>query len=91
MHNPSHIRLLGVGAVTERLHPLALDRLGWITGCEVVDPNSSNLDRSREPWLASRINEFNEIGNFGRRLEQNTGLMRRINCYLSCTDYSFPD
>ncbi len=42
--------LLGAGAVTEHLHLPALARLGWLAGCEIVDPDAAVLARLRGLW-----------------------------------------
>jgi predicted dehydrogenase/nucleoside-diphosphate-sugar epimerase len=55
MKNPLNILLLGAGAVTENLHLPALERLGWLGGCEVVDPDSMALARLRSQWPQVRF------------------------------------
>ena len=47
--------LLGAGAVTEQLHLPALARLGWLGGCEIVDPDSAVLARLRGQWPQVRF------------------------------------
>ena len=55
MQNPPNIMLLGAGAVTEHLHLPALARLGWLGGCEIVDPDTAVLDRLRNQWPQVRF------------------------------------
>ena len=55
MQNPPNIMLLGAGAVTEHLHLPALERLGWLGGCEIVDPDSAVLARLCSQWPQVRF------------------------------------
>ena len=55
MQNPPNIMLLGAGAVTEHLHLPALARLGWLGGCEIVDPDTAVLERLRNQWPQVRF------------------------------------
>ena len=55
MQNPPNILLLGAGAVTEQLHLPALARLGWLDGCEIVDPDTVVLTRLRSQWPQVRF------------------------------------
>lgn len=55
MQNPPNILLLGAGAVTEHLHLPALTRLGWLGGCEIVDPDSVVLARLSSLWPQVRF------------------------------------
>ena len=55
MQNPPNILLLGAGAVTEHLHLPALERLDWLGGCEIVDPDSAVLARLRSQWPQARF------------------------------------